>query len=279
LKQGARQTGQEAGSAANRAESGERGHDGCRNVITDPWFYVAAVPAVLLTGISKSGFGGATGGLAVPLMTLTIAPPQAAAIMLPILLAMDLLGLGVFRDRFDRTNLRRMLPGAILGITLGALTFGIIDPRWIRLLIGIESVTFALERMRHKAPAPARTPLAWKGWFWGAVSGFTSFISHAGGPPAMQFLLPQRLDHRLLVGTTVYFFATVNLVKLVPYVGLGLLDTTNLATTAALLPAVPVGYWLGLKVLNRLDAKGFNRILSVLLLITGGRLIWDAWRG
>lgn len=248
-------------------------------MITDPWFYAAAVPAVLLTGVSKSGFGGAVGGLAVPLMALAIDARLAAAIMLPILVAMDILGLVVFRGNFDRANLRLMVPGALLGIALGTLTFGIVDARWIRLLIGAESILFALDRLRRAEVGPPAQRSARRAWLWSTVSGFTSFISHAGGPPAMQYLLPQRLDHKLLVGTTVIYFSIVNFVKLGPYLWLGLIDTTQLATTAALLPLVPLGYGLGLKLLHALDANRFNRTLAWLLLATGAKLAWDAVRG
>lgn len=245
-------------------------------MIADPLFYVAAIFAVVLTGVSKAGFGSATGGMAVPLMALTIAPPQAAAIMLPILLTMDAIGLVVFRGQFDRANLRVMLPGALLGIALGALTFSLIDVRWIRGIIGLEAILFALDRFRR-----ARTVLipqsvsAPKGWFWGTVSGFTSFVSHAGGPPIMQFLLPQGMDKLRLVGTTTVYFAVVNFVKLAPYGALGLLDMRNLATSAMLLPIVPLGYWLGLKLLHGLDQRSFNRVLTWLLLLTGCKLLWD----
>ena len=244
-------------------------------MITDPDFYVAAFIGVLLTGISKSGFGG-MGGLAVPLMALTISPPQAAAIMLPILLVMDAMGLAVFRSQFDRANLRIILPGAIIGITLGALAFSIIDARWIRGIIGLESILFALDRFRKAGtvliPQPVSAP---KGWFWGAIAGFTSFISHAGGPPIMQFLLPQGMDKMRLVGTTVIFFSVVNFVKLLPYGALGLLDLRNLATSAVLLPIVPVGYWIGLKLLRGLDQRTFDRVLTWLMLLTGLKLLWD----
>lgn len=245
-------------------------------MIADPLFYVAAIFAVVLTGVSKAGFGSATGGIAVPLMALTIAPPQAAAIMLPILLTMDAIGLVVFRGRFDHANLRIMLPGALLGILLGALTFGLIDVRWIRGIIGLEAILFALDRFRRArtvlVPQPPSTP---KGWFWGTVSGFTSFVSHAGGPPIMQFLLPQGMDKLRLVGTTTVYFAVVNFVKLAPYGALGLLDLRNLATSAMLLPIVPIGYWLGLKLLHGLDQRSFNRVLTWLLLLTGCKLLWD----
>jgi len=197
--------------------------------------------------------------------------------MLPILLVMDAIGLVVFRAQFDRANLRIILPGAIIGITLGALTFSIIDARWIRGIIGLESILFALDRFRKAgalvAPQPPSAP---KGWFWGTVAGFTSFVSHAGGPPIMQFLLPQGMDKMRLVGTTTIFFSVVNFVKLAPYAALGLLDFRNLATAAMLLPVIPVGYWIGIKLLSGLDQRSFDRVLTWLLLLTGLKLLWDA---
>ena len=48
------------------------------NIILDPWFYACAIPAVVLLGVSKSGFGVGFGALAVPLMALSISVPQAA---------------------------------------------------------------------------------------------------------------------------------------------------------------------------------------------------------
>jgi len=248
-------------------------------MISDPRFYLIAGFVVLVIGISKAGFGTA-GGIAVPLLALTVAPQQAAAIMLPILLTCDAIGLVVFRGSFDRANLRIILPGAILGIILGALTFNLIDARWIRFIIGIESVLFAVDRFRKgRAVLLPQTASTAKGWFWSTVSGFTSFVSHAGGPPLMQFLLPQALDKMLLVGTTTIFFSVVNFVKLAPYSALGLLDWHNLATSAVLLPIVPIGYWIGLKLLHKLDQRTYNLVLTWLLLLVGLKLLWDAVLG
>lgn len=249
-------------------------------LITDPFFYLAAVAGVMFAGISKAGFGGAAGGLAVPLMALTIAPPQAAAIMLPILLVMDAMGLVVFRGKFDLANLRIIVPGALVGILVGALTFRYIDARWIRALIGVEAVLFALDRLRVAArPETPRPPAVVPGLFWSCVSGFTSFISHAGGPPIMQYLLPRGLDRVLMVGTTVVYFSVVNFAKLGPYGWLGLLDWTNLATSVLLLPVVPVGYRIGLRLLHGLDQRHFNLAIAWLLLATGLKLLWDAFIG
>lgn len=243
-------------------------------------FYALAFIGVLLTGMSKSGFGGAAGGLAVPLMALAVAPPMAAAVMLPILLAMDAIGLVVFRGRFDAANLRIMLPGAALGIAIGWLTFGYVDARWIRLLIGIEAVLFAVDRFRaHHATGAARAPEWGRGLYWSAISGFTSFVSHAGGPPVMQYLLPQNMDKVRMVGTTVIYFSAVNFAKLLPYGVLGLLDFGNLAVSLLLLPVVPVGYYLGYRLLHSLDQQRFNLYTAWLLLFTGLKLLWDGILG
>lgn len=246
-------------------------------MLSDPVFLAVAVLAVLIAGLSKSGFGGATGGLSVPLMSLLITTPQAAAIMLPILLLMDALGLMVFRGRGDRANLRIIIPGAMLGIVIGALTFHLVDPRWIKGVIGIEAFLFGVDRLREaRVEGKTCSPDVAKGLFWSSISGFTSFISHAGGPPILQYLLPQGMDRMRMVGTTVIYFSAVNFAKLLPYGVLGLLDLSNLTVALLLLPVAPVGYWIGLKLLKGMPQRPFNLTIAVAMLLTGLKLLADA---
>ena len=87
-------------------------------MITDPWFYAVAIPAVLLYGISKGGFGGGLGAAAVPLMALVIAPVQAAAILLPILCVMDIVALWKFRGKWVLPELKVLVPASLLGIVV-----------------------------------------------------------------------------------------------------------------------------------------------------------------
>jgi uncharacterized protein len=247
-----------------------------------PAFWFLAVAATLLVGMSKAGFGGAAGSLGVPLMALVVAPPFAAAVMLPILLAIDAIGLIVFRGRGDAANLRIILPGAMLGIAIGWLTFGHVDARWIGLLIGIEAILFAFDRFRaagSTARAVPSAPSFGPGVFWSAVSGFTSFVSHAGGPPIMQYLMPQNMDKLRLVGTTVIYFSVVNFAKLGPYSQLGLLDLSNLGVSLLLAPAIPFGYWLGYRLLHAVDMRGFNLVTAWTLLAAGLKLVWDGIAG
>ena len=250
-------------------------------MIIDPWFYAAAVPGVLITGISKGGFGGGLGVLAVPMMALVIDPILAAAIMLPILCAMDVIGAVAYRRSIDWANLRILVPAAIIGIGIGTASFRYLDASAIRILVGVVAVGFAADywlRRRSATDKPTgRDPI--KGGFWGSVAGFTSFLAHAGGAPASVYLLPQRLNRTLFVGTTVYFFIIVNYVKLIPYAWLGQLSIANLSTTAVLLPLAPIGMMMGIWLHKRVSDGLFYRICYVLLALTGVKLLWDGVTG
>jgi uncharacterized membrane protein YfcA len=245
-------------------------------IITDPVFYAAAIPAVLLTGISKGGFGSALGGIGVPLMALAISPLHAAAILLPVLCFMDLVGLRVYYRKWDNANLRIMIPGAILGVATGTLTFGMLSDDAIRILIGAIAVAFTLNAwLRFGAhQQPAGTSVI-KGTFWSGVSGLTSFLAHAGGPPAMIYMLPQRLDKTTYVATISVFFMSVNAIKLVPYAWLGQFSAANLGTSLVLAPLVPLGVWLGLWLQDRVNTIWFYRISQACLLATGLQLIYQ----
>lgn len=247
-------------------------------LITDPWFYALAVPAFLLTGISKGGFASGAGNTGVPLMALVIPAPQAAGIALPVLCAMDISALRAWWGKWDAVQLRATLPGAMLGIVAGTLVFGAMSDAAVKLLIGIITLAFIarnlwMERGARIVP-PALTNRL-KGSFWAALSGFTSFIAHAGGPPLAVYLYPLKLDRARLTATTVVFFASVNYVKLVPYFFLGALSAQNLLTSLVLLPLAPIGIRLGVWLAGRISDKVFYRIVYVLLTATGLQLVYE----
>jgi len=247
-------------------------------IIGDPFFYTVAVPAVILVGISKAGFGGGLGALAVPMMALSMPGFQAAAILLPILCAMDLIGCWAYRRDWHRRNLGTMVPGAAIGIGIGTLSVGLLDAEAIDLIIGLIAVVFSLRFFLDSITRTMRaaTQPRWlAGSFWAAVSGFTSFLAHAGSPPANVYLLPQRMTIRNYVGTTVVFFAAVNYLKLVPYGWLGQFSANNIGTSLVLMPAVPTGMWLGLKLRDRIAPDLFYKICYGFLLVLGAKLTGD----
>lgn len=248
-------------------------------MLSDPAFLAVALPAVFLVGMAKGGFGGPLVLLGVPLMSLAIPPVQAAGIMLPILVAMDMVGIWAYRRSFDRPSLKLMLPAAMVGVLVGWATAAYVTDAHVKLLVGAIALAFTLDYwLRDKSGLPPHRPGRLSGTFWGAMSGFTSFVSHAGGPPWNMYMLPQRLESQIFAGTAVMFFTAVNLSKIVPYAMLGQLAPSNLKISAALLPlgmaATLVGVWL----VRRVPQQRFYRLTYACVFLVALKLIYDGAR-
>ncbi|NIA67822.1 sulfite exporter TauE/SafE family protein [Pelagibius litoralis] len=242
----------------------------------EPLFFVVAAAAVLAIGISKSGFSGGIGVLAVPLMAVFISPLAAAAIMLPILCVMDALSIWAYRRHWHRRNLLLLLPGAFVGLAAGALTFRYVDEAMIRLVLGLLTLGFGLHAFAAAGDrAEARPGRAATGIVCGALSGFTSFVAHAGGPPAKFFLLRQHLDKTVFVGTNVVFFFLINQAKVLPYAWLGQFSPDNLMASLLLAPLAPLGIWLGLRLHRHVPQDIFYRISYLLMILAGTKLLLD----
>ncbi|MDO6782615.1 sulfite exporter TauE/SafE family protein [Neptunomonas phycophila] len=246
-------------------------------MITDPFFYAVAIPAVLITAISKGGFGGGLGLIAVPMMALVIAPQQAAAIQLPILCLMDIVGIWKFKGSVNRSLLLQLLPAAGIGIVLGALTFKYLTADHIRIIVGGISLLFALNFWFKSQNRPAKKPNKVAGSLWGALAGFTSFGIHAGGAPLNAYLLPLRLPRAEYAGTTIIFFTAINFTKLVPYTMLGQFTAETLKTSLALAVLAPIGVLMGVAIHKRIDDVWFYKVCYSFLLLMGIKLLYDAF--
>lgn len=249
-------------------------------LIYDPWFYAAAIPAVLFVGLSKGGLGG-LGQLGVPFLALTVPPVQGAAIMLPILIAMDIAALWSWRGVRDMQTLKIMLPGGLLGILAGYLTAKIVSDDAVKLLVGLIGIWFIarhymIERLKQ---GEARAQNAAAGGFWGTVAGFTSFVAHAGGAPYQIYTLPLKADPKIFAGTSTIFFAVVNAVKLIPYFVLGQFDTANLSAAAVLLPIAPMATLAGVWIVKRMRAEVFYPFMNLMLALVSVKLVWDGATG
>ncbi len=244
-------------------------------MITDPFFYLCAIPAVLIFAMAKGGFGGGIAMISVPLMSLSVPPVQAAAILLPLLIVMDGAAIWSFRGQWSLENIKRTLPGAMLGIIAGAFTFHYLPEAAIRLLIGFICVIFCLNYWLRPQLKTKTEAGKIAGGFWGTIAGFTSFGIHAGGPPMSIYLLPQRLDKVELMGTFALFFGVVNVVKLIPYTWLGQFDYTNILTSAVLIPLAPIGVRLGYFLLHKISEQLVYQICYFFLMLIGLKLIYD----
>jgi len=251
-------------------------------LITDPLFYAAAIPAVILFGISKGGFGGGLGVLAVPLMALVISPVRAAAILLPILCVMDLVALWKFRGKWVWPELRVLLPASLIGILTGTMLFEYMSAAVIRLIVGVVAIVFTLHfwinKQRSNSSNLVNYPRSF-GLIGASVAGFTSFVAHSGGPPISMYLLRRPLDRTDFAATSIVFFAVVNYVKLVPYTWLGQFDSDNLATSAALVILAPIGVLIGVWLHRRVSDRFFFAFVYVLLFVVGLKLVYDGLGG
>jgi uncharacterized membrane protein YfcA len=245
-------------------------------MITDPMFYLVTVPAVILWGLSKGGFVGLS-ALSLPLMALVISPIRAASIVLPILIVQDVVSVWAYRRNWDRRNLAILVPSSCLGIALGYYFAAAVPDAAVSLTLGAISVIFGFWRLVIEArlgePSTVRAKVV-PGIFWGTISGFTSMIANAGAPPFQVYIIPQRLPRDVFVGTGVMFFAIVNWIKVPPFIALGQFTRDNLMTSAAMFPLAIVSTWAGVKLVRRVSAARFYKLIYGLLILVGLTLIW-----
>jgi uncharacterized membrane protein YfcA len=242
----------------------------------DLTFWAIAVLAVFIVALSKSGLLGSLGLVAVPLLSLVMPPRDAAGMMLPLLLVMDVMVVWTYRRDADWNILRIMLPGAFVGTLIGWVLWTVVSDAMVLLFVGIITLLFILDallplRKKLEGLPPSRL---W-GTFWGGFAGFTSFISHTGGPPYQIYTLPQRMTPVIYSGTSAFFFGIVNTSKLIPYFFLGQLNVTNLSHAAYLVPVAIVGVILGVFLVRRISVKLFYQLAYWLVFLLALKLIYD----
>lgn len=247
-------------------------------MLDDPFFYLLAIPAVIILGLAKGGFAG-LGILAVPLMALSASPVQAASITLPILIVQDVVSVWAFRHSWDGRILALMIPSAAAGIGAGYALAAYVSAAAVELAVGVISIAFAVLRLaaRGKEPAAGHSPVA--GAFWGVAAGFTSQIAHAGGPPFQIYVLPKHLPRDTFIGTSALFFAIVNWIKVPAYAALGQFTRENLLTAGALMPVAILSTFAGVWLIRRVPPERFYTLIYALLLVVGAKLVWDGAAG
>ena len=239
-------------------------------------FWTLAVLAAFLVGMSKGGLP-VVGMLAVPMMALEMNPLMAAGLLLPVYVVSDMFGLYAYRKNFSLSVLKILVPAVTIGVVLGYLTATLV-PEWIiTAIIGAIGVAFALNLLlRHKPEGPPQEPRVVPGYFWGTITGYTSFISHAGAPPYQVYVLPLKLDKLTFAGTSTILFTWVNLIKLPPYFALGQINTESLKEAAILaIPAV-IGVFAGVRLVKIIAEKLFFQLVTWALLAISLKLMWDS---
>lgn len=244
----------------------------------DGWFFLVAGPAVIFAGVSKGGFGSGAAFAAASILALVVEPGLALGVMLPLLMLIDLATLRPYWRQWHGASAALLIAGGIPGVALGAWLYSVADADVFRLLIGLISVGFVAWQMllRSGRIRPGDTTMpGWAGAVAGVVAGFTSFVSHAGGPPAAVYLLGRRLTKTQFQASTVLVFWVINIAKFVPYAFLGMFTHETLKANVLLAPFALLGAWIGVRLHRAMPERLFFGLTYVLLTATGIKLIWD----
>ena len=249
---------------------------------TDTLFWIVAIPAILIVSFSKGGFAGGGAIAGVPIMSIAIDPVTAAGIILPLLILIDGISVWAYRGRWHWPTFLTMAPGIFIGIGLGGLTFDQVDVDVIRLLLGLIVYAFianAFLRRKAHAGAEPRRPSTRRGSFFSTIAGFTSTVAHAGQPPIAMYMIPLKQGRTIYQATNVLLFAAINLVKIVPYALLGMLNPGNLEVSAMLIPFVIIGTLAGVWLHERISDRLFINVVYASLTVIGAKLIYDGLMG
>lgn len=244
----------------------------------DAMFFALAGPAVVFAGISKGGFGSGAAFAGAAILALAVDPGMALAVMLPMLMLVDVATLRPYWQAWSWPEAKVLIAGSIPGVVAGAALYTQADADLIRLLIGAIAVLFVFWQVAVvRGVIPARkTPLGLgAGLIAGAVAGFTSFVSHAGGPPAAVYLLSRGLSKTQYQATTVIVFFVVNIAKFIPYAALGMFTQETAMANLALAPFALLGAWLGVKAHRIIPERLFFVLAYALLMITGFALLYQ----
>ncbi len=242
-------------------------------------FWTAALAASVLVGMGKGGLP-AVGMLSVPVLALVINPVTAAGLLLPVYVLSDMFGLYAYRHDFNRRVLAIIVPGMVAGVVFGWASASLVPECAVTALVGAIGFAFALNLLlRPKTKADPRQARVVPGLFWGSITGFTSFVSHSGGPPYQVYTLPLGLTKTVFAGTSTIAFAILNAIKLIPYWHLGQLSVANLKVALVLMPVAAASVFLGVKLVKWLPEAAFFRFVTWALLALSIKLLWDGLTG
>jgi hypothetical protein len=248
-------------------------------MLTDPVFYAVAIPAVVFAGISKGGFGSGAAFAATPILALVVEPGVALGVMLPVLMLIDVATLKAYWGKWSWPDARQLMLGGLPGVMLGAALWQVAPDDVFRVLIGLVALGFVAWKLLDARAMLRFEPRPYPGWvgpFTGVIAGFTSFISHAGGPPVAVYLLARGLAKTTYQATTVLTFWAINVFKFFPYAFLGIFTLETLATDLILAPFALLGAWLGVKAHRIVPERLFFGVTYTMLTLAGAKLLYDA---
>ncbi|MCB9134442.1 MAG: sulfite exporter TauE/SafE family protein [Anaerolineales bacterium] len=240
-------------------------------------FYLMAGFVAILVGLSKGGLGGTAGALATPLMALVMPADQVIGLMLPILMVADVFAVASHWKRWDGRLVAWMIPGAVVGVTIGTYFITNAPTATLKMMLGIIVLLFAVYKLFEKRlfRNAVYAPRDVHGIIAGTVAGFSSALAHTGGPPVSIYLLLRRVQPRIFNATSALFFTILNWIKVPYYFYAGLFDFEQMKSLLWLLPLLPLGVWGGKYLADKISREAFERVIVVFLVVTAVLLILE----
>ena len=245
-------------------------------------FFIIAAAAMVFSGISKAGFGSGASFAGASLLSIFIDPAVALGITLPLFMLADVVALPPFWNKWSWPAIKPIVLGSLPGVGLGVFLYRSADADLLRVLLGLISLAFVCYQVLQIVGFFSSTPRKLStriGGLVGAIAGFTSFISHAGGPPVAVYLLAQEMDKTTYHSSTVLIFTIINIFKFVPYAFLGMFTLETLWIDAILAPFILVGAFVGVRAHFLVPEKLFFILTYAMLLITGIKFLRDGLSG
>jgi uncharacterized membrane protein YfcA len=241
------------------------------------WLFFGMTAVVAFSiGVAKGGLGGTLAALATPMMALVMPADKVIGLILPILMFADIFAVALHWRGWNTKLVLLLLPGAVLGVTIGTLFITNVPTETLRTTLGIIILIFAVYRILESRILKSLNyqPRNWHGLIAGMITGFSSSLAHTGGPLASIYLLLQNISPTVFVGTSVAFFFILNWIKFPYYIYADLFDLGLLKQIAWLLPLVPLGVWTGKWAVTRVEKSTFDRIIVYLLIVSALLLIF-----
>ena len=237
--------------------------------------WALAVVGAIGIGVAKSGISGVA-MLHVLIFAFLFGARDSTGIVLPMLLAGDILAVLAFRQHTRWEYIRRMLPPAIAGVIVGWLLMSRISEATYKPLLGwMVLVLVSLQFLRFAKPhlfdhLPHTRSFAWS---MGLLAGAATMLLNGAGPVMSLYLLAVTLPKFELVGTSAFFFLILNCIKIPFSASLGLIRPDSLVLNALLLPAIAVGLFGGRWLVHRIPQRLFDRLLLLFAAVAALRLI------
>ncbi|MDA0361438.1 MAG: sulfite exporter TauE/SafE family protein [Proteobacteria bacterium] len=242
-------------------------------------FWSVALFSAIFVGLGKGGLP-VVASLAVPSLSLVMSPIAAAGLLLPVYVVSDIFALFAYRRDYEPKVLKIGIIGMTVGVLIGWATAHLVIEWVVTILIGLMGAIFSVHQILKKRDQTEQNKLIShkKGYFWSTVAGFTSFISHNGGPPWQIFVLPIGLSKSVFVGTSVIAFSYVNAIKLIPYYFLGQLSLDNLKIALYLMVPASIAVYVGFRLVKLIPEQVFFKIVISALFLISFKLIWDGFK-